>query len=66
MVQHTQIIRRQKPTNFLSVFVHFVGLVMEKFLVLRIINFTFFIFQNIYLKKKDYWRNNSHAVYSKF
>ena len=26
MVKHTQIIRQQKPTNYFSVFDHFVGL----------------------------------------
>ena len=29
MVKHTQVIRRQKPTNCLSVFDHFVGLVLK-------------------------------------
>ena len=29
MVKHTQTIRRQKPTNCLSVFEHFVGLALE-------------------------------------
>ena len=28
MVKHTQTIRRQKPTNCLSVFDHFLGLVL--------------------------------------
>ena len=30
MVKHTQIIRRQKPTNYLSVFDHFVGLALKR------------------------------------
>ena len=29
MLKHTQRIRRQKPTNCLSVFVHFVGLALK-------------------------------------
>ena len=29
MVKHTQTIRRQKPTNCLSVFDHFVGLALK-------------------------------------
>ena len=29
MVKHTQIIRRQKPTNYLGVFDHFVGLALK-------------------------------------
>ena len=29
MVKHTQTIRRQQPTNYLSVFDHFVGLVLK-------------------------------------
>ena len=29
MVKHTQIIRRQQPTNCLSVFDHFVGLALK-------------------------------------
>ena len=29
MVKHTQTIRRQEPTNYLSVFDHFVGLVLK-------------------------------------
>ena len=29
MVKHTQIIRRQEPTNCLSVFDHFVGFVLK-------------------------------------
>ena len=29
MVKHTQKIRRQKPTNFLSVFDHFVELALK-------------------------------------
>ena len=29
MIKHTQTIRRQKPTNCLSVFDHFVGLVLK-------------------------------------
>ena len=29
MVKHTQTIRRQQPTNYLSVFDHFVGLALE-------------------------------------
>ena len=29
MVKHTQTIRRQQPTNFLSVFDHFVGLALK-------------------------------------
>ena len=29
MVKHTQTIRRQQPTNRLSVFDHFVGLVLK-------------------------------------
>ena len=29
MVKHTQIIRRQQPTNYLSVFDHFVGLAIK-------------------------------------
>ena len=30
MVKHIQIIRRQKPTNYLSVFDHFVGLAFKR------------------------------------
>ena len=30
MVKHTQTIRRQKPTNCLSVFDHFVGLTFKR------------------------------------
>ena len=30
MVKHTQTIRRQTPTNCLSVFDHFVGLVLKE------------------------------------
>ena len=30
MVKHTQTIRRQKPTNFLNVFDHFVGLAPKR------------------------------------
>ena len=29
MVKHTQTVRRQKPTNYLSVFDHFVGLALK-------------------------------------
>ena len=29
MVKHTQVIRRQKPTNCLSVFDHFLGLTVK-------------------------------------
>ena len=29
MVKHTQIIRRQQPTNYLSVFDHFVGIALK-------------------------------------
>ena len=29
MIKHTQTINRQKPTNYLSVFDHFVGLALE-------------------------------------
>ena len=31
MVKHTQAIRRQQPTNCLSVFDHFVGLAVKRF-----------------------------------
>ena len=37
MVKHTQKIRQQQPTNFLSMFDHFVGLALED---LRTINST--------------------------
>ena len=30
MVKHTQTIRRQQPTNYLSVFDHFVGLMLQR------------------------------------
>ena len=30
MVKHTQTIRQKEPTNFLSVFDHFVGLAFKK------------------------------------
>ena len=30
MVKHTQTIRRQKPTNHLGVFDHFVGLALKR------------------------------------
>ena len=30
MVKHAQAIRRQKPTNYLSVFDHFVGLAVKE------------------------------------
>ena len=30
MVEHIQTIRRQKPTNYLSVFDHFVGLAFKR------------------------------------
>ena len=36
MVKHTQIIRRQQPTNCLSVFDHFVGLGLKGQIVLKI------------------------------
>ena len=36
MVKHTQIIRRQKPTNFLSVFDHFVGLAFKELMRLKL------------------------------
>ena len=39
MAKHTQIIRRQQPTNCLSVFDHFVGLALKR---LRILNLTHF------------------------
>ena len=29
MVKHTQTIRRQQPTNYLSMFDHFVGLTLQ-------------------------------------
>ena len=34
MVNHTQTIRRQKPTNCLSVFDHFVGLALKRLRIL--------------------------------
>ena len=37
MVKHTQTIRQQQPTNFLSVFDHFVGLALKR---LKEISFT--------------------------
>ena len=33
MTKHTQTIRRQQPTNYLSVFGHFVGLAIEGLMV---------------------------------
>ena len=35
MVKHTETIRRQKPTNCLSVFEHFVGLALKGLTKLR-------------------------------
>ena len=35
MLKHTQTIRRQKPTNCLSVFEHFLGLVLKGLRVRR-------------------------------
>ena len=35
MVKHTQTIRRQQPTNCLTVFDHFVGLALEGLLGIR-------------------------------
>ena len=40
MVKHTQTIRRQKPTNCLSVFDHFVGLALEGLKSGCLINFS--------------------------
>ena len=37
MVKHTQTIRRLLPTNYLSVFDHFVGLAFKGFVPARII-----------------------------
>ena len=33
MVKHIQTIRRQKPTNYLSVFDHFVGLRLKELIL---------------------------------
>ena len=38
MVKHIQTIRRQKPTNCLSVFDHFVGLALKGLSVITFIN----------------------------
>ena len=43
MVKHTQTIRRQKPTNCLSVFGHFVGLALKG------LKYTFVLFTNLIL-----------------
>ena len=42
MVKHTQTTRRQKPTNCLSVFDHFVGLALKGYL-LRLSSFNSFL-----------------------
>ena len=42
MVKHTQTIRRQKPTNCLSVFDHFVGLVRKGLNVVENLKITAF------------------------
>ena len=39
MVKHTQTIRRQQPTNCLSVSDHFVGLVLKGLTIILIITF---------------------------
>ena len=36
MVKHTQTIRRQQPTNCLSVFDHFVGLALKELMLLSL------------------------------
>ena len=46
MVKHTQIIRRQKPTNCLSVFDHFVGLALKGLKNMLINPFSMFHFYN--------------------
>ena len=59
MVKHTQTIRRQKPTNCLSVFGHFVGLALNRLNKHLPCNCKL-----IRLLDTDFERNNSQMPYS--
>ena len=48
MVKHTQIIRRQKPTNCLSVFDHFLWLAIEELKLFLVTQY------NVLLKAWDF------------
>ena len=52
MVKHTQAIRPQQPTNCLSVFDHFVGLVLKGLTVNLVTKNTFNLIQRI---SKEFW-----------
>ena len=59
MVKHTQTIRRQKTTNSLSAFDHFMGLALKGLMVTQ---FTEAIYHESWRKQRD----DSFSVYNKF
>ena len=61
MVKHTQTIRRQQPTNCLSVFDHFVGLVL-KGLKISCKTLTFIYFENG--DNRNWLKNWSLLIYA--
>ena len=77
MVKHTQTIRRQQPTNFLSVFGYFAGLALKGLIILlnvsvlyseRFLTFEikFVIFKRFYgILAIALWRSNfpNHLTY---